>query len=173
MKISAFFQVAALCGSSVFVLGGCHSKTPPASSAEQSPTPSGANGGFVSQAQARQDRMRTELGLTDDQMQKIHAIMEDGHSAREALRSDQSLTEEQRNAKIQAMRQEFETKIEAILTPDQIAKFQEMRQRREGGGGNGGGGNRQGGGGGGGNWQNRGTNSQQSPAVQSSPGQQQ
>jgi Spy/CpxP family protein refolding chaperone len=90
--------------------------------------------------------------LSDDQIAKLHAIMEEGRPAREALRSDTSLTEDQRRAKFEEMHKEAEAKVQAVLTPDQFTKWQEMRQQGRG------------------NWQNRrnggGDQPQQSPAAQ-------
>jgi periplasmic protein CpxP/Spy len=155
MKFPSFLLTAAFCGLSLPILDGCSKSAPSSSSAGASPTP----GGFVSQSEAREQRLKTELGLSDDQIAKLHAIMEEGRPAREALRDDTSLTDEQRRAKFQEMRQEADAKIQAVLTPDQFAKWQEMR-RNFGGQGRG---NRQNGQ----NGQNGGGDQpQQAPAAQ-------
>lgn len=82
------------------------------------------------------DRLATmsELGLTADQKTKVQAIIEEERTSLEALRADTSLTQEARRAKMQEIRQSFAGKIRAALTPEQQAKWAEMRGARGPGG---------------------------------------
>lgn len=93
----------------------------------------------------KNDGVRTErrgdvykdLNLTADQQQKLNVLNKDGRSQMEAIRNDNSLTQEQRKAKFDALRQSQKAKRDAILTADQRAKMdakaQEMRKNRRGG----------------------------------------
>lgn len=59
------------------------------------------------------ERMKTALGLSEIQSAQVEVIMQ-----------------EQR-AQMQALRATTEQRIQALLTPDQAAKFAEMKQKRE------------------------------------------
>ncbi len=96
--------------------------------------------------------MATTLSLTPEQTEKIKALMESQRPAMEAIRNDNSLSDEDRRAKMMELRKASEPQFAAILTPEQQKKWEEeraaMRARMGNGGGRGGGG---GGGQGGGN----------------------
>jgi len=108
----------------------------------QGPPPGGRGGRGGMNPERRLEMMQKELSLTADQTTAIKAVFEDERTKMEAARSaDASLSPEDRRAKMMAMRQEENTKIEAVLTPDQKTKYEAMmakqRERME---------NRQGGG---------------------------
>lgn len=130
-------------------LAGCKPKTPPVS---QSPTaepqtatstvsaPSGTNrsdsrpGGNADAAQRaneRFDQMKVELGLTDEQAQKARVIMDQQFALMQSLRADQSLDREQRQAKLAEFRKAIASQIEALLTPEQKPKWEELEKKRE------------------------------------------
>ena len=130
-------------------VAGCKPKTPPVSQSQTAESqaatstataPSGTNrpdgrpGGSADAAQRaneRFDQMKAELGLTDDQAQKARAIMDQQSASMQALRSDQSLSREQRQAKFAEFRTAIASQIEAILTPDQKTKWDELQKKRE------------------------------------------
>lgn len=96
------------------------------------------------------------LGLTAEQQTQLKGIGAEQRAAAEKIRGDAALTEEQKRAQLQSLRQGFEDRRKAVLTPEQQAKAAEFRknagERRGGGqGGQGGEGRRprRGGGGGG------------------------
>lgn len=90
--------------------------------------------------------MTEALTLTADQQAKLKPILEDQAKQQRALRDDAALSDEDRRKKSTALREEFNGKIKAVLTPEQQTKWEKMRQ----GGGGRQGGPRQGGGQGGG-----------------------
>jgi len=101
----------------------------------------GQGGGQRRTPAERVEQMKTSLGLSDDQAQKITAVFEAQRPAMEALRNDQSLSRDQRREKMEAMRQTMDQQLSSILTPEQKAKWDEerakMRERfanRQGGG---------------------------------------
>ena len=80
-------------------------------------------------AKKRLDRLDQELNLTDAQRAEIEAIMKEQHQAmKAAVDSGEKPAKKDRIA----ARKATVEKIEAVLTPDQLAKFQTMRQEREG-----------------------------------------
>ncbi len=106
----------------------------------------GQGGGQRRTPAERVEQMKTSLGLSDDQAQKITAVFEAQRPAMDALRNDQSLSQDQRREKMEAMRQTMDQQLSAILTPEQKTKWDEerakMRERfgnRQGGGRRGGG----------------------------------
>lgn len=104
-----------------------HEKPSPA----QERGPGGPGGG----ARANLDRLAEELGLTADQKAKLGPIMKHQQEQMQALRKDESLSQEQRREKGRALREENQKAIAAILTPEQAKKFAEMRERGPRGGG--------------------------------------
>jgi periplasmic protein CpxP/Spy len=135
------------------ILVSCKPNTPPPAPAvppaatatpvaSATPAPSGARaergqggpGGradFAQRAKARLEQMKADLALTDDQAQKIRAIMDQQMAAMQAMRSDQSMTREQRQAKFAESRQAIGAQIEALLTPEQKPKWEELKKKRE------------------------------------------
>lgn len=90
----------------------------------------------------RLQRLETALSLTPEQSEKIKAIFEAQRPAMDAIRNDNSLSREDRRAKMQELRKTSEPEIEAVLTPEQKTKWEELRSQmanRPGGGGPGGG----------------------------------
>jgi Spy/CpxP family protein refolding chaperone len=79
------------------------------------------------QAQANQDN---PLNLTDEQKAKLRPIIADENQQMEALRNDNSLTQEQKIDKANQIRAQASPKIKAILTSEQLQKLAEMQQQR-------------------------------------------
>jgi Spy/CpxP family protein refolding chaperone len=68
--------------------------------------------------------LTNELTLTPQQAQQLDAILLHWHSETKAIR-DQS------DAQIEAIRQKRRVEIRAILTPDQVPKFEEFLKRMD------------------------------------------
>jgi Spy/CpxP family protein refolding chaperone len=62
---------------------------------------------------------RPELNLTDDQKAQMKKIHEGAKSQIEAVNNDSSLSADQKQAKIHAIRRDSHKQVEAMLTPDQ------------------------------------------------------
>lgn len=79
-------------------------------------------------------KMKTDLGLSEAQAQKIKAILEENISKMKGLREDKSLSEEQRREKAHEIRRAGGDKIVAELNSEQKVKFEEeqKKRRREG-----------------------------------------
>jgi Spy/CpxP family protein refolding chaperone len=81
--------------------------------------------------------MTKALDLTADQQTQIKPILDSQHQQMEALHQDQSLSREDRFAKMKTIREDSKTKIEAVLNDTQKQKFEAMQERmhdRRGGG---------------------------------------
>jgi len=97
----------------------------PPPSVQQS-APAGPNQNSA-QSQANDDN---PLNLTDDQKAKLRPIIMEENQQMEALRSDNSLTQEQKIDKANQVRAAASPKIKAILTPEQLQKLAQLQQER-------------------------------------------
>ena len=111
--------------------------TPPASA----PPAGGPPGGGMRRGGFTIEQLTTNLSLTADQIPKVQAVLDDQRKQMTDLRADTSLSQEDRGAKMQAIRADVTAKMKGILTDDQFAKYQKIRptggRRPGGGGGNG------------------------------------
>jgi len=74
-------------------------------------------------------KMLTEkLNLTEDQQAKLRPIFEDQSKQMKAIHEDTSLAPADRQAKMKELHESSNEKVNAILTPDQQAKWKQMRQ---------------------------------------------
>ena len=87
---------------------------------------------------ARMERMNAlydELGLNTEQKDKLKVLNEEGWKKMQEIRNDESLSDEQRRAKMDEYRKDQKAKRDAILTPEQAKKLdekmQEMRKNRQ------------------------------------------
>jgi protein CpxP len=85
----------------------------------------------------RTQMMKERLSLSDAQAAQVKAVFEDERTKSEALRADQTGDREAMRAKMGEIRKGSDTRIAAILTPDQKTKWDAMRaeQQRRGPGG--------------------------------------
>ncbi|RRJ94922.1 hypothetical protein Ga0100231_011905 [Opitutaceae bacterium TAV4] len=86
-------------------------------------------------AEARLEKLKTDLDLTDDQTTKIKAILFDEAAALKALRDDTSLDRKDKREKMMELRKTYREKTEAVLTAEQKAKFEKLLSERRGPGG--------------------------------------
>ena len=80
------------------------------------------------------DMMKQRLSLTDEQVPKVKAALEDRNKQMAEIRQ---LPQEDRRDKMMALMDEQKKKMKEILTPDQYTKYESMVQRKKGGGGGG------------------------------------
>lgn len=69
------------------------------------------------------------LGLTEEQKTQLKAVRQQTRGAVQAIRSDASLTPEQKRAKVRETLQGAQGQFRQALTPDQQQQLQKMRQR--------------------------------------------
>jgi len=72
-------------------------------------------------------KVAQELDLTKDQKQQLKPILQEEAQKLKALRTDTSLSRQQKRQKLQQIRQDMVAKIKPILTPEQLVKWQELR----------------------------------------------
>lgn len=78
----------------------------------------------------RQVRMLTKkLNLTADQQQQLLPILTDRNQQVQAVLNDSSLSGKDRHGKMQAIREESQNKIKALLTQDQRQTYDGMLQQ--------------------------------------------
>jgi len=67
------------------------------------------------------------LGLSDDQTAKLEPIFADSQQKMLALRSNTSLTPDQRREQMRAIHKDTQTQLATVLTPDQMQQLHGMR----------------------------------------------
>jgi Spy/CpxP family protein refolding chaperone len=105
------------------------------------PPPAGHMGpGGGGMGARRLEMLTTRLNLTADQQAQVKAIDEDSMKQAQAVRSDTSLSQDDRRAKMMNIRKASDDKIRALLTDDQKTKFDALQaemkarmQNRDGG----------------------------------------
>lgn len=111
--------------------GGTAAGAPQASPSQGTPptstTPGTTPGAAPPPAQADEN----PLNLTEDQKAKLRPILLDERQQMEALRSDTSMTTEQKITKAQQIRDTTSPKIKAILTPEQLQKLSDMQKAQQ------------------------------------------
>jgi hypothetical protein len=76
-------------------------------------------------------RMSKRYNLSADQQSQLKPILVSQQQQMQALRGDSSMSREDRMAKMQSIRSDSNTKIEAILNDTQKKQFAEDRQRMQ------------------------------------------
>lgn len=102
------------------------------SNAQQPPAGAMAEHGRRHLDPAKQTEMLTkELKLTSDQQPKVLDILKSQQSQMESLRSDSSLSQEDRRSKMMEIHKTTNDQIRALLDADQQKKWDEMQSRHE------------------------------------------
>ena len=129
----------------VCLVGGAHvfAQEPGGAPETPAPPPTGGHRGMMDPAQ-QLEGMTKRYNLSADQQTQLKPILASQQQQMQALRGDSSLSREDRMTKMQSIRADTKTKIEAVLNDDQKKQFeadqQRMQQQRMQGGGPGGGG---------------------------------
>ena len=126
MKSNRFFT---------FILSGAM-VLPMAALAQAGSTASGDNAA-TAQTQPKErgergEKFAKELNLTPDQQAELKTIRENIRQQAQAIKNDSSLSADQKKAKSKELRKSSHEQMMAKLTPDQQAKFKEMRKERRG-----------------------------------------
>jgi hypothetical protein len=70
------------------------------------------------------EEMRTRVNLTPDQMQKLNSILDD-------TRARMVTAREQHDQTVKQIREHQFDQVRAMLTPEQVPKYEQVRQERE------------------------------------------
>jgi HlyD family secretion protein len=100
----------------------------PPSAAPGGDPPRGGRGGGGRMMSELASAMKAELNLTPDQQKDVDAAMAETRRSIGALMGSEDEPAARRE-RAQALRKEFEARIEAVLTPEQKTKFADVRQR--------------------------------------------
>jgi len=79
----------------------------------------------------RVERLKQELGLTDDQIAKLKPVLESLHQERKAIKEDAVLTKSEKHQQMKALRDKYAGQLGAVLTPEQQAKWKEIRKQHK------------------------------------------
>lgn len=74
--------------------------------------------------------LKKELNLTAAQETKLKSIFEEFRTKAQGLRSNSSLSQEQRKEQMKSLAQQYMSQGKAVLTPEQAKKFEEMKGKR-------------------------------------------
>ena len=72
------------------------------------------------------EHMTKALNLTSDQQTQLKPVLQDRHDQQMQMHQDGSLSRDARMSKMQALDESSNSKVEAILNPDQKAKYEKM-----------------------------------------------
>ncbi len=137
---SRMFRAAAvlLCGAGLMVSAAVAQQDaapPPPPDGQQQGPPMGGPRGMDPARHAAM--MQRRLDLTAGQTAQLQQIFTEEKAKMESLRADTTLAPADRRTQMMGLHQGVQTRIRAVLTPDQQAKFDamqaQMRERRMGG----------------------------------------
>jgi Spy/CpxP family protein refolding chaperone len=77
------------------------------------------------------DKMMEQLNLTDAQKSQVKQLHQDGRAQMKQVESDSSLSAAQKKDKMKQLHQDQMSKMEALLTPDQKTKWEQMKSERK------------------------------------------
>ncbi|APD06719.1 hypothetical protein UJ101_01195 [Flavobacteriaceae bacterium UJ101] len=78
-----------------------------------------------------EDKIKKELNLSVEQTEKLKQIHEQFKPEFREIMMDKSLTRDDKSKKLQALRAKEREASKAILSPEQIARFEELKKRKE------------------------------------------
>ena len=80
----------------------------------------------------QKERMKTRLGLSDEQSAKLEKQRKETGEQMKAIRENKSLTEEQKKEQMKSLHKKNQESMKTILTPEQIEKMKERKGDRKG-----------------------------------------
>ena len=97
---------------------------------QKSATAGGPEHGHFDPAK-RADRLATQLQLSSDQKAKLEDILKSEQSQMQNLRSDSSVSREDRHSKMMDIHRTSDDQIRALLNADQQKKWDAMQEKRQ------------------------------------------
>jgi Spy/CpxP family protein refolding chaperone len=85
---------------------------------------------FADRRTASRARIAAKLGLSADQQSKLKGLASSNRRQRQGVLKNASLTNEQKQAQLSQIRQASQVQLAAILTPQQLEQFHQMRAMR-------------------------------------------
>ena len=81
-------------------------------------------------AAERLDKMKTSLGLSEDQVAKIKSSREASHAKALAIKENSQLSQTEKKEQLMALKEEQKNSFKQLLTPEQNAKLEERKKAR-------------------------------------------
>jgi periplasmic protein CpxP/Spy len=126
--------VLALCTTALCAVPMMAQDNPAPQQQDQAGQQGGPRGG-AGREEHQIEQMTKKLNLTPDQVTQVKAIDDDARQQMMALRSDSSVAQSDKHAKMTAIHQASQDKVRAVLNDDQKTKYDamlaEMKARRE------------------------------------------
>jgi Spy/CpxP family protein refolding chaperone len=76
------------------------------------------------------EKMKANLGLTDDQVAKIKADKAANHAKMEAIKNNDNLSRTERKEQLMALKEQKKDGIKKYLTPEQLKKMEEFKKKK-------------------------------------------
>jgi periplasmic protein CpxP/Spy len=121
-----------VCGLSVAAAGAAVAQDqapPPPPQGQMGPPPGGGGPRGMMDPGRRAQMLKEHLSLSDDQTSQVKSIFEDSRTKIEALRSNSSLSQDDRRSQMMSIHKAEQDKIGALLTPDQKTKYAAMQEQ--------------------------------------------
>ncbi len=104
--------------------------SPPPDQQQQGPPPNDQMQGHRGMdPEKRLEMLQQRLNLNDSQTAQVRQIFTESRAQMEAIRSNASLAPEDRRAQMMTLHQGEQSRIRAVLTPDQQTKYDAMQAR--------------------------------------------
>ena len=84
----------------------------------------------LERSKTRMEKMKTDLGLSDEQYAKLKSNREAMVEKKKALREDKSLNDESKKEQAKELRNKQKEDMKSILTEEQLKKFEEQKHQR-------------------------------------------
>ena len=126
MKLMRLLALLAAC---LFAMAAGAQQNPPAQ--ESGEHKHGGQSGRMGNMDDMMQELTTKLNLTADQQTKIRSIMEQQHEQMRATMNDQSLSKEDKHAKMKSAHESIQAKVREVLTDEQKPKFDAMMKDME------------------------------------------
>ena len=118
MKLMRILILLAAC---LFATAALSQQNPPAQESGEH-----KHGGQMGTTDDLMKELTTKLHLTMDQQSRVRAILDEHHQQAKATMNDQSLSKEDKHAKMKSMHDSVHAKVREVLTDEQKSKFDAM-----------------------------------------------
>lgn len=129
MKAIRLFTLLAAC---LFAMAALAQQNPPAQEGGDHKHSGHMGPGMMGNVDDHVKELSTKLNLTADQQTKIKAILEEHHQQMQAMMKDDSMSKEDKHAKMMSMHDSAHAKVRELLTDEQKTKFDAMVKDMDG-----------------------------------------
>jgi periplasmic protein CpxP/Spy len=123
-KLMKQIRLLAFLATCLFALAALAQQNPPAQGSGEHKH--GQMGQQMGNVDEHVKELSTKLDLTADQQTKVKAILQENHEQMQAMMKDQSMSKEDKHAKMQSMHDSVHAKVREVLNDDQKKKFDAM-----------------------------------------------